>query len=64
MIWTRLAGQTLAAEVSAASGPTIVHTDAVAATAASAAHLNALRLCTLSSSRARRGMQRRRRGRA
>jgi len=55
MIWTRLVGQTLAAEVwdgevCAASGPTIVHMDAVAATAASAAHLNALRLRTLSSS--------------
>src|SRR6516165_7441374 len=58
MTWTRLVGQTLPAEVwggevCAASGPTIVHTDAVAATAASAAHLHALRLCTLSSSCAR-----------
>ena len=42
----------------------IVHTDAVAAIAASAAHLHALRLCTLSSSCARPGMQRRRRAAA
>src|SRR5262245_56378784 len=66
MTWTRLVVQTLPAEVwggevCAVSGPTIVHTDAVAATAASTAHLHALRLCTLSSSCARRGMQRRRR---
>src|SRR5262249_17423794 len=50
MIWTRLVGQTLAAEVCAASGPTIVHTDAVAAITASAADLHAFHLCTLSSS--------------
>src|SRR5262249_53048704 len=51
MIWTRLVGQTLAAAgcgVSAVSGPIIVHADAVAAITASAADLNALRLCTLS----------------
>src|SRR5262245_56023308 len=55
MTWTRLVGQTLAAEVwsgevCAVSGPTIVHTDAVAATATSAAHLHAFHLRTLSSS--------------
>src|SRR5262249_61801795 len=57
MTWTRLVGQTLAADVcgagvSAASGPIIVHADAVAAIAASAADLHAFHLCTLSSSRA------------
>jgi hypothetical protein len=65
MTWTRLVGQTLAAEVwggevwggevwggevCAVSGPTIVPTDAVAAIAASAAHLHAFHLRTLSSS--------------
>src|SRR5262249_37481815 len=53
MIWTRLVGQTLAAEVcgaevSAVSGPIIIHTDAVAAIAASAADPHAFHLCTLS----------------
>src|SRR5215831_7264140 len=52
--WTRLVGQTLAAdvcvEVSAVSGPIIVHADAVAAITASAADLHAFHLCTLSSS--------------
>src|SRR5215831_15487324 len=53
--WTRLVGQILAAEVwgaevSAVSGPIIIHTDAVAAIAASAADPHAFRLCTLSPS--------------
>ena len=58
--WTRLLGQTLAAEVwgaevwgaevSAVSGPIIIHTDAVAAIAASAADPHAFHLCTLSPS--------------
>src|SRR5437660_10512644 len=53
--WTRLVGQILAAEVwgaevSAVSGPIIIHTDAVAAIAASAADPHAFHLCTLSPS--------------
>src|SRR5262249_2185604 len=55
MTWTRLVGQTLAAEVwggevSAVSGPTIVPTDTVAAIAATTAQLPPFHLRTLSSS--------------